>query len=200
MGCHAPAPGRRSEGLPRCDYRGRGSLASNPCPQANPLTEVVREVLTSSRTANAFCTPCAGASASDVHWLGYCASLMLSFLPTRTARSTNIKEKDSDVVTDGTVGWRRRKIFCLQPLRSTKLHHSKRHRPQKLRPFHLWQRGDPAHFISRTLYRSVGDPIRCIPRRLFRPQRLHSFNGVEVSCVPCVHFEGFEANNQTLRK
>ena len=44
-------------------------------------------------------------------WLGYCASLMLSFLPTRTARSTNIKYKDSDVVTDGTVGWRRRKIF-----------------------------------------------------------------------------------------
>ena len=107
-GCHAPAPGRRSEGLPRCDYRGGGSLASNPGPQANPLTEVVREVLTSSRAANAFCTPCAGASASYMHWLGYCASLMLSFLPTRTARSTNIKEKDSDVVTDGTVGWRRR--------------------------------------------------------------------------------------------
>ena len=34
---------------------------------------------------------------------------MLSFLPTRTARS---KKKDSDVVTDGTVGWRRRKIHC----------------------------------------------------------------------------------------
>ena len=68
----------------------------------------MREVLTSSRTANAFCTPRAGASASDMHWLGYCASLMLSFLPTRTARSTNLKEKDSDVVTDGTVGWRRR--------------------------------------------------------------------------------------------
>ena len=76
--------------------------------------EVVRDVLTSSRTANAFCTPCAGASASDMHWLGYCASLMLSFLPTRTARSTNIKEKDSDVVTDGTVGWRRRKnVFAV---------------------------------------------------------------------------------------
>ena len=89
------------------------------------------------------------------------------------------------------------KIFCLQPLRSTKLHHSKRHRSQKLRPFHLWQSGDPAHFISRTLYRSVGDPIRCIPRRLCRPQRLHSFGGVQVSCVPCAHFEGFEANNQT---
>ena len=87
VGCHAPTPGRRSEGLPRCDYLGQGSLASNPGPQANPLTEVVREVLTSSRTANASCTPCAGASSGDMHWLGYCASLMLSFLPARTARS-----------------------------------------------------------------------------------------------------------------
>ena len=96
-----------------------GSLASNTGPQANPLTEVVREVLTSSRTANAFCTPCTGASASDMHWLGYCASLMLSFLPTRTARSTNIKEKDSDVVTDGTVGWRRRNYSCFPGTRKT---------------------------------------------------------------------------------
>ena len=30
-------------------------------------------------------------------------------------------------------------------------------------------------FILRILHRSVGDPIRCILRLLFRPQRLHSF-------------------------
>ena len=118
-GGNAPTPGHRSEGLPRCDYRGEGALVSNPGPQANPLTEVVREVLTSSRTATASCTPCAGASAGDMHWLGYCASFMLSFLPTRTARSKKIIKKDSDVVTDGTVGWRRRntslilhRFFC----------------------------------------------------------------------------------------
>ena len=93
------------------------------------------------------------------------------------------------------------KTFHLQPLRSTGPHHSKLHRPQKLQPFHLWQSvGDRAHFISRILYRSVVDPIRCIPRLLFRPQRLHSFGGVQVSCVPCDHFEGFETNNQILRK
>ena len=73
--------------------------------------------------------------------------------------------------------------FYLRHLGSTRLHHSKLHRPQKLRPFRLWQSGDPAHFISRTLFRSVGDPIRCIPRLLFRPRRLHSFGGVQVSCV-----------------
>ena len=97
VGCHAPTPGRRSEGLPRCDYRGEGSLVGNPGPQANPLTEVVREVLTSSRTANASCTPCAGAPAGDMHWLGYWASLMLSFLPTRTARSKKKKKKKRTV-------------------------------------------------------------------------------------------------------
>ena len=66
---------------------------------------------------------------------------------------------------------------------------------------HLCQSvGDLALFISRILCRSVGDPIRCILRLLFRPQRLHSFGGVQVFCVHCVHFEGFEANIQTLRK
>ena len=88
--------------------------------------------------------------------------------------------------------------FYLRSLRSTRLHQPKLHKPQKLRPFHLWQSvGDPEYFISRILYRSVGDPIRCFPTLLFRP---HSFGGVQVSCVPCVHFEGLEANNQTLRK
>ena len=48
---------------------------------------------------------------------------------------------------------------------------------QKLRRFHLWQNvGDLAHFISRILYRSVGDPMRL----LFRPQRHHSFGGAPV--------------------
>ena len=92
-------------------------------------------------------------------------------------------------------------IGHLQPLRSTRLHHSKRHRSQKLRSFHQWQRvGDLAHFISRILYQSVGDPTRCILRLLFRPQRLHSFGGAQVFCMLCVHFEDSETNNQIPRK
>ena len=80
---------------------------------------------------------------------------------------------------------------CLRSLRLPRLHQSKLRTPQKLRPFHLWQSvGDPEHFISRILYRSFSHPIRCIRRLLFRPQRFHSFGGVQVSCVPC----------QTLRK
>ena len=49
------------------------------------------------------------------------------------------------------------------------------------------------------LYRSAGDPIRCIPRLLFRPQRLHSFGGAQVFCVLCVHFEDSETHNQIPR-
>ena len=66
----------------------------------------------------------------------------------------------------------------LRSPRSTRLHHSKLHRPQKPRPLDLWQSfGDLAHFISSIQSRSVGDPIRCTLRLLFRPQRLHSFGG-----------------------
>ena len=73
-------------------------------------------------------------------------------------------------------------------------------RSQKLRRFLLWQNvGDLEHFITRILYRSAGVPIRCIPRLLFRPQRLHSFGGAPVFCVPCVHFEDSEKHNQNLR-
>ena len=72
---------------------------------------------------------------------------------------------------------------------------------QKLRRFHLWQNvGDLAHFISRRLYRNVGDPIRCIPRLLFRPQRLHSFGGAPVFFVPCVHFEDFETQSDSSER
>ena len=71
---------------------------------------------------------------------------------------------------------------------------------QKLRRFLLWQNvGDLEHFISRILYRSVGDPIPCIPGLMFRPQRLHSFGGAPVFCVPCVHFEDSETHNQISR-
>ena len=99
------------------------------------------------------------------------------------------------------------KKFYHRPLRSTRLH-SKQRRFQKLRIFHLWQNvGDPvrfircdlAHYISRILYRSVDDPIHCILRLLFRPQRLHSFGGAQVFCVLCVHFKESETNNRTPR-
>ena len=101
------------EGLPRCDYRGGGSLASNPGPQANPLTEVVREVpyFLSDRQCIFVRHVPVHQQVNALAWL-LCITHGFHFLPTRTARSTSIKEKDSDVVTDGTVGWRRTQIFC----------------------------------------------------------------------------------------
>ena len=48
-------------------------------------------------------------------------------------------------------------------------------------------------------YRRADDPIRCIPRLLFRQQRLHNFGGAQVFCVLCVHFEDFETHNQIPR-
>ena len=66
------------------------------------------------------------------------------------------------------------KIFCLHPFVRRNSVTQNGTGPQKLRPFHLWQSGDPAHFILRTLYRNVGDPVRCIPRLLgaLRPFRI----------------------------
>ena len=88
------------------------------------------------------------------------------------------------------------KMFYHQSLRLTRLH-LRQLRFQKLRRFLLWQNvGDLEHFTSKILYRSAGDPIRCSPRLLFRPQRLHSFDGAQVFCVLCVHFEDSETHNQ----
>ena len=71
---------------------------------------------------------------------------------------------------------------------------------QKLRRFHLWRNvGALVHFISRILYQSVGDPIRCILRLPFRQQRPHTFAGAPVFCVLCVHFEDSETHNQIPR-
>ena len=89
------------------------------------------------------------------------------------------------------------KTFYFRPLPSTRLHHSKLHRLQKLRTFHLWQSvGGLAHFISRILYRSVGDPMRCIPRLLSD----HSASTASVACrCPACLASISKASKQTTR-
>ena len=84
----------------------------------SPLTRVRRPFLSRMWSGNSLLPlgpPMYFVRHVPVHQQVMCIDLAIahhSFFPTRNARSRNFNEKGSDVVTDGTVGWRRRKNLC----------------------------------------------------------------------------------------